>query len=125
MTLYAILGIIAAALAAVFGFQRKASKAETRAAAARDALNAEKLKAAESRHANERAADKVELANEAVGEIDAARVEAERRVRVLEEAMLNEPKIDPADPRPGAARLRAVPSGEIVPGVRRDPGEDR
>jgi hypothetical protein len=125
VTLYAILGVILAAIAAVFGISRTITKAKDATAKAKDIANAEKLDAKDARHANERAADKVDQANQAVDEIDEARKAAEHRAAVLEEDRFNAPKIDPTDPRPGATGLLQAAGPEAVPGVRRDPGEDR
>lgn len=123
--IYAIGAIILAALAAVFGYSRKASKAEAKAAAAEKTAADAKLAAAESRHETERAADKVKEANTAVGEIDADRQATERRNAVLMEERFNAPKVDPTDPRPGASRLLQAAGSEAVPDLHRDPGEDR
>lgn len=124
-----ILIAVAAALAAILGIKWRASsqvkKADDARLAAEKKAGDQKVLATEARAESESHAEKVDQANEAVGEMDDALEAAEHRAKVLEEATFNAPKIDPTDPRPGASRLQQAAGTEAVPGVHRDPGEDR
>jgi len=127
VSLYAIAGIVIAAIASIVGIKLRASsqvkKANAATATAEKKAADKTVEAVEAKAESVHHAGEVEKANTAVDAIDAARIESDRRARILEEHA-NVPKIDPADPRPGAARLRQVEAAaEALPGVHRDPGE--